>query len=148
MFVWSGLHVLLMISNVLSVVCIFPEVIVPPSPFVISTAWSLFHFLPGITLNWADIEFYMLRWSDAWELGSLNHLRQKWQVAEDMYFHQKYKGLFISRFPCYSWIKQANCCKGTTCNAPKQKGVHPHKVDPIDRGAAEKDFRDWVQKYT
>jgi GT2 family glycosyltransferase len=54
---------------------------------------SIVTYVPGITLNWADIEFYMLRWSDAWELGSLNHLRQKWQVAEDMYFRQKYKGL-------------------------------------------------------
>jgi hypothetical protein len=51
-------------------------------------------------------------------------------------------------YPCYSWIKQANCCKGTTCNAPKKKGVHPHKFDPIDRGAAEKNFREWVEKYT
>jgi hypothetical protein len=50
-------------------------------------------------------------------------------------------------YPCYSWIKQASCCKGTTCNAPKKKGVHPHKFDPLDRGAAEKEFRDWVEKY-
>jgi len=51
-------------------------------------------------------------------------------------------------YPCYSWIKQANCSKGTTCNAPKKKGVYLHKFDPIDCGAAEKNFRDWVKKYT
>jgi hypothetical protein len=50
-------------------------------------------------------------------------------------------------YPCYSWIKQASCCRGPTCNAPKKKGVHPHKFDPLDKGAAEKEFRDWVEKY-
>ncbi len=50
-------------------------------------------------------------------------------------------------YPCYSWIKQESCCRGTTCNAPKKKGVHPHKFDPLDREAAEKEFRDWVEKY-
>lgn len=54
---------------------------------------SIVTYVPGITPNWSDLQFYMLRWSDAWELGSLSHLRQKWQVAEDMYFRQKYKGL-------------------------------------------------------
>lgn len=54
---------------------------------------SIVTYIPGITLNWSDISFYMLRWSDAWELCSLDHLRRKWQVAEDMYFRQKYKGL-------------------------------------------------------
>jgi hypothetical protein len=49
--------------------------------------------------------------------------------------------------PCYSWIKELPCCKGSTCNAKKKKGVYPHKFDPIDRGAPEKEFRDWVKKY-
>jgi hypothetical protein len=50
-------------------------------------------------------------------------------------------------YPCYSWIKQVSCCRGPTCNAPKKKGLHPHKFDPLDKGAAEKEFRDWVEKY-
>jgi hypothetical protein len=50
-------------------------------------------------------------------------------------------------YPCYSWIKQLDCCKGPTCKASKKKGVHPHKFDPLDRGTAEKNFRDWVEKY-
>ena len=29
----------------------------------------------------------------------------------------------------------------------KKKGVHPHKFDALDKGAAEKEFRDWVEKY-
>ncbi len=30
---------------------------------------------------------------------------------------------------------------------PPKKGIHPHKFDPIDRETAEKNFRDWVEKY-
>jgi hypothetical protein len=47
-------------------------------------------------------------------------------------------------YPCYAWIKDRDPCKGPVCNAPKRKGVHPHKFDPADRGAPEKAFRDWV----
>jgi hypothetical protein len=47
-------------------------------------------------------------------------------------------------YPCYAWIKDRDPCKGQVCNAPKRKGVHPHKFDPADRGAPEKAFRDWV----
>ncbi len=54
---------------------------------------SIVTYVTGITPNLSDLKFYMLRWSDAWELASLNRLRQKWNIAEDMYFLQKYKGL-------------------------------------------------------
>ena len=33
-----------------------------------------------------DLPYFMLRWSDAWDLASLHHLRQKWNLAEDKYF--------------------------------------------------------------
>jgi hypothetical protein len=49
--------------------------------------------------------------------------------------------------PCYGWIKQLDCCKGPTCNAKKRAGTHPHKFDPLDRGAPEKAFTDWVKTY-
>ena len=42
-------------------------------------------------LEWSDLHFYMLRWSNAWELASLSRLREKWQLAEDEYFQHKYK---------------------------------------------------------
>ena len=48
-------------------------------------------------------------------------------------------------YPCYGWIKQVDPCKGPTCNAKKRQGVHPHKFDPVDRGAPEAAFRDWVK---
>ena len=50
-------------------------------------------------------------------------------------------------YPCYGWIKDKDPCKGPTCNVPKRKGIRPHKFDPVDRGTAEKEFRDWVKKY-
>lgn len=40
-----------------------------------------------------DLPYFMLRWSDAWDLASLNHLRQKWNLAEDKYFKKRYAGL-------------------------------------------------------
>ncbi len=52
---------------------------------------SLVTYVPGPPLEWTDLHFYMLRWSDAWELASLSRLREKWNVAEDGYFQHKYK---------------------------------------------------------
>jgi GT2 family glycosyltransferase len=40
-----------------------------------------------------DIPYYMLRWSDAWELASLHRLRDKWNLTEDDYFAKRYKAL-------------------------------------------------------
>lgn len=50
-------------------------------------------YVPGPPLEWTDIPFYMLRWSDAWTLNSLHRMRDKWNLAEDGYFKTKYKGL-------------------------------------------------------
>jgi GT2 family glycosyltransferase len=41
--------------------------------------------------QWTDLHYYMLRWSDAWQLASLHRLRDKWNLAEDGYFQAKYK---------------------------------------------------------
>ena len=54
---------------------------------------SLITYVPGPPLKWTDLHFYMLRWSDAWELSSLKHLRNKWNLSEDEYFQKKYKSL-------------------------------------------------------
>jgi GT2 family glycosyltransferase len=48
-------------------------------------------YVPGLPLKWTDMHYYMLRWSDAWELASLSRLREKWGLAEDGYFQHKYK---------------------------------------------------------
>lgn len=52
---------------------------------------SIVTYVPGPPLEWTDLRFYMLRWSDAWELASLSRLREKWDLAEDGYFQAKYK---------------------------------------------------------
>jgi GT2 family glycosyltransferase len=54
---------------------------------------SLVTYVPGPPAGWGDLHYYMLRWSDAWTLASLHHLRDKWDLAEDAYFTTKYKRL-------------------------------------------------------
>ncbi len=55
-------------------------------------------YVPGPPLELSDLHYYMLRWSDAWTLGSLNHLRDKWNLPEDGYFKTKYKRLNWRRY--------------------------------------------------
>lgn len=52
----------------------------------------------GETLEWSDLHFYMLRWSDSWLLASLKRMREKWDVAEDGYFQAKYKQMGWRRY--------------------------------------------------
>lgn len=54
---------------------------------------SVVTYVPGPPLKLYDVHFYMLRWSNAWTLTSLNRLREKWDLAEDGYFQSKYKKL-------------------------------------------------------
>ncbi len=58
---------------------------------------SLVTYVPGPPLKLTDLHYYMLRWSDRWELESLKHLRQKWNLSEDEYFQNKYKRLGARR---------------------------------------------------
>ncbi|NJO48491.1 MAG: glycosyltransferase [Leptolyngbyaceae cyanobacterium RM2_2_4] len=54
---------------------------------------SIVTYVPGPPLEWSDLHYYMLRWSDAWTLNSLHRLRDKWNLVEDGYFQTKYKKL-------------------------------------------------------
>ena len=54
---------------------------------------SLVTYVPGPPSGWGDLHYYMLRWSDAWTMASLNRLREKWNLSEDAYFTTKYKKL-------------------------------------------------------
>ena len=54
---------------------------------------SLATYVPGPPLELTDMHFYMLRWSDAWTMASLERLREKWDLATDGYFKHKYKKL-------------------------------------------------------
>jgi GT2 family glycosyltransferase len=58
---------------------------------------SLVTYVPGPPLKWTDLHFYMLRWSDAWTLSSLQRIRTKWDLSDDGYFQTKYKKLGVRR---------------------------------------------------
>jgi GT2 family glycosyltransferase len=50
---------------------------------------AVVHYMPGPPKDLADAHFYMLRWSDAWERRSLEHFREKWDLADDEFFRQR-----------------------------------------------------------
>jgi len=52
---------------------------------------SIVTYVPGPPLKLSDVPFYMLRWSDDWELKSLRHIYHKWNVVEDGYFKARYR---------------------------------------------------------
>ncbi|BAZ12635.1 putative glycosyltransferase [Calothrix sp. NIES-4071] len=54
---------------------------------------SIVTYVPTTSLELTDIPYYMLRWSDAWEKASLQHLCQKWNLTKDEYFKNRYKRL-------------------------------------------------------
>ncbi|BAZ38301.1 putative glycosyl transferase [Calothrix sp. NIES-4101] len=54
---------------------------------------SIVTYVPTENLAITDIPYYMLRWSDAWEKSSLQHLRDKWNLTEDEYFQNRYQRL-------------------------------------------------------
>lgn len=41
--------------------------------------------------KWYDLLYFMVRWSNAWDRASLDHLRLKWNLAEDSYFKKRYR---------------------------------------------------------
>jgi GT2 family glycosyltransferase len=47
----------------------------------------------GPPLEPMDIPYYLLRWSDKWELSSLHRLRDKWGLSEDEFFAKRYENL-------------------------------------------------------
>lgn len=47
--------------------------------------------------EWSDLPYFMVRWSDAWDLASLHHLRDKWDLTEDEYFKKRYQKLGARR---------------------------------------------------
>lgn len=58
-------------------------------------------YVPGPPVEWSDLEFFMLRWSNAWDLASLEHFIKKWNLAEDGYFHKRYERLGFRRHKAY-----------------------------------------------
>ncbi|MBE9068389.1 glycosyltransferase family 2 protein [Leptolyngbya cf. ectocarpi LEGE 11479] len=54
---------------------------------------SVVSYVPDILYRWSDLAFFMLRWSDDWEVKSLKHFRQKWNLDKDKYFKKRYQRL-------------------------------------------------------
>jgi GT2 family glycosyltransferase len=55
---------------------------------------SVVTYVPELPFNLADISFFLLRWSDAWELASLEYFAQKWDLPKkDRYFKKRYERL-------------------------------------------------------
>lgn len=53
---------------------------------------SVVTYVPGLKFEWAELSFFFLRWSDAWEVASLEHFSQKWNLSiKDKYFKKRYK---------------------------------------------------------
>ena len=48
---------------------------------------------PAPALQWSDLPYFMLRWSDAWELRNLLHFQQKWNLVDNQYFQRRCKKL-------------------------------------------------------
>ncbi|MEO0457307.1 MAG: glycosyltransferase [Cyanobacteria bacterium P01_A01_bin.114] len=48
---------------------------------------------PAPRLQKDDLPYFMLRWSDDWELSSLQHFQKKWNLAESSYFQKRYRKL-------------------------------------------------------
>ncbi len=59
---------------------------------------SVVTYVPDSGFELSDMNYFMLRWSDEWDLASLEHFRQKWDVTKkDKYFKKRYKRLGYRR---------------------------------------------------
>jgi hypothetical protein len=52
---------------------------------------DLFGTNPLPDFKWYDLPYFMVRWCNAWDRASLDHLRLKWNLAEDSYFKKRYR---------------------------------------------------------
>jgi GT2 family glycosyltransferase len=59
---------------------------------------SIVTYMTGAEFDWHDYTYFSLRWSDAWDLASFEHFRQKWNVEEDWYFERRYNRLGRRRY--------------------------------------------------
>jgi GT2 family glycosyltransferase len=76
---------------------------------------SIVTYVPTTSLQLTDIPFYMVRWSDAWEKSSLQHLSQKWNLTEDEYFKNRYKRL--------GWRRNMTIINPITSKIPSRIGA-------------------------
>jgi len=65
-------------------------------------------YVPEVLWRWGDLAYFMLRWSDDWELRSLQHFRQKWDLKKDKYFKKRYNRLGYRRHQAFikPWVER------------------------------------------
>ncbi|MBW4477547.1 MAG: glycosyltransferase [Tolypothrix brevis GSE-NOS-MK-07-07A] len=52
---------------------------------------SVVTYVPGLKWELPELSFFMVRWSNAWEVASLEHFAKKWNLAtKDKYFEKRY----------------------------------------------------------
>lgn len=54
---------------------------------------SVTTYVPDSNFEWSDLPYFMLRWSDAWEVAGLKHFIHKWDLTEDEYLKKRYRRL-------------------------------------------------------
>jgi len=66
-------------------------------------------YVPDVLYRWYDLAYFMLRWSDDWEMRSLKHFRKKWNLPKkDKYFRKRYRRLGYRRHQAFlkPWVKR------------------------------------------
>jgi GT2 family glycosyltransferase len=59
---------------------------------------SVVTYVPDIVFRPSDMAYFMLRWSDEWEISSLQHFQKKWDLnGQDKYFKKRYDRLGYRR---------------------------------------------------
>jgi GT2 family glycosyltransferase len=59
---------------------------------------SIVTYVTGLKWEIPELSYFLLRWSDAWEVASLKHFAEKWDLAtKDKYFEKRYKRMGYRR---------------------------------------------------
>ncbi len=59
---------------------------------------SVVTYVTGLKWELAELSFFLLRWSNAWEVASLEHFAKKWDLPiQDKYFKKRYKRMGYRR---------------------------------------------------
>ncbi|MDB9527259.1 glycosyltransferase [Oscillatoria sp. CS-180] len=70
---------------------------------------SVVTYVPEVLFRWSDLAYFMLRWSDEWEIRSLKYFRKKWDLPKkDKYFRKRYQRLGYRRHQAFikPWVKR------------------------------------------
>ena len=79
---------------------------------------SVVTHVPQTAYHWSNLAYFMLRWSDTWEVKSLTYFQQKWDLDTDSYFLHRYKQVghrrhreflsplrWLTKNPKFSWLE-------------------------------------------